>query len=120
MIKILSFAILMMLGATAQAADIASIARGVDSGAETQRDGSEVTIVTNAQRVTPHDPPFTTLVEALCQDPSSLDGVQKVIVLNSHAFKGVEFWTYDESDDLRGTCSEIAGGKTAQMYSVMH
>ncbi|GAB2796497.1 hypothetical protein GCM10027040_23730 [Halomonas shantousis] len=52
--------------------------------------------------------------------PSSLSGLDKVIVLNSHAFKGVELWTYDETDDLVGTCEKVSECTAIQMYAVMH
>ncbi len=110
----------MLFSGMAVAADVSSIVQGLDAGADVQRQGAEVTIVTTAQRVTPHDAPFTDLIPALCDSPEALAGLEKVIVLNQHAFQGVEFWTYDETPDLRGTCEKIAGGTALQGYAVMH
>ncbi|EPC02485.1 hypothetical protein L861_09020 [Litchfieldella anticariensis FP35 = DSM 16096] len=111
---------MLSVAAPAMADQLETIVKGIDAGAEIQRAGREATIVTTAQRVTPHDAPFTEIIPALCSQPESLAGLDKVIVLNSHAFKGVEFWTYDETDDLAGTCEKVGEGSAIQMYSVMH
>lgn len=110
----------MLLPSLAMANDFSSIVRAQDAGAEIQRSGNEVTVVTTARRVTPHEPPFTELIPALCETPSVLSGLEKVIVLNEFAFKGVEFWTYDETEDLEGTCGKLADGASLQGYAVMH
>lgn len=119
-INLLAAAVLLCAADFAMADDMATIVKSVDAEAEIQRDGREVTIVTSAQRVTPHDEPFTEIIPALCSQPESLAGLDKIIVLNSHAFKGVEFWTYDETDDLAGICLKVNEGTDIQMYAVMH
>ncbi|GAB2796505.1 hypothetical protein GCM10027040_23740 [Halomonas shantousis] len=70
--KLLAAAALLCAAAPAMADELASIVKGIDAGAEIQRDGREATIVTTAQRVTPHDAPFTEIIPALCNQPSSL------------------------------------------------
>lgn len=116
--RLLSLAVL--LPTLSMASDFSSIVRTQDAGAEIQRSGNMITIVSTARRVTPHKPPFTELIPALCETPSVLSGLDKVIVLNEFAFKGVEFWTYDETEDLTGTCKKIASGANLQSYAVMH
>lgn len=108
----------MLLPSIAMANDSSGIVRTQDAGAEIQRSGSEVTVVTAARRVTPQ-PPFTELIPALCKKPSFLSGLDKVIVLNELSFKGVEFWTYDETEDVEGTCGKLADGAGLQSYAVM-
>lgn len=110
----------MLVSSIAMADDFSSIVQGLDAGAEIQLNGAEATVVTTARQVTPHDAPFTELVAALCESPVALTGLEKVIVLNEHAFQGVEFWTYGETSDLRGTCETIAEGTMLQGYAVMH
>lgn len=119
-IKLMAAAALLCAAAPAMANELASTVKGIDAGAEIQRDGREATILTTAQHVTPHDAPYTEIISALFSQPDSLAGLDKVIVLNNHAFKGVEFWTYDETDDLVGTCNKVSEGTAFQMYSVMH
>jgi len=120
MLKRLLVVALTLASGSAVASNFSQIVHELDAGADIERNGAEATIVTTAKRVTPHDPPFTTMIPALCDLPSSLKGLEKVIVLNEHAFQGVEFWTYDETPDLRGTCEKIAEGTVLQGYAVMH
>lgn len=120
MLKRFLLCALVFVTGNAMAADLGQIVHKLDPGAEIQHSGTEATIVTTAQRVTPHDPPFTKMIPALCDSPSSLEGLDKVIVLNVHGAKGVEFWTYDETDDLVGTCERVADGTPIQGYAVMH
>lgn len=119
-IKLFAAVALLCAATPVMADEMVSIIKGIDPGADIQRDGREATIVTTAQRVTPHDAPFTEMIPALCDKPESLAGLDKVIVLNSYAFKGVDFWTYDETDDLAGTCEKVNEGTAIQLYAVMH
>lgn len=57
--------VLACVGTPALAGDLAGIVKDIDSGAQIQRDETEVTITTTAPRVTPHDPPYTDIIPAL-------------------------------------------------------
>lgn len=108
-----------LLAATAQAADFEAVVRQVDQDASVEIDGSMYIVVTSAPRVTPHDPPYTAIVQALCAQRAVLEEVDQVVVLNRHAFKGVAFWHYDDYDDLAGACEAIDAGLPAGAFAVM-
>lgn len=116
-IKQLAAAALLCLATPAIAADLATIVQNLDADAEIQRSARVVS--TNARQVSPHEDPFTDIIPALCSQPEILEGLDKIIVLNSFAFKGVEFWTYDETEDLTG-CAKVSEGTAIQMFAVMH
>lgn len=118
--KLLAAVLFLIVAAPTMAADLSSIVKAIDAGADIQSAEREVTIITSAQRVTPHEAPFTEIIPALCSQSESLSGLDKVIVLNRHAFNGVEFWTYGETDDLVGICSKVNDGTDIQMFAVMH
>lgn len=118
--KILALVFVSLLTAAASAADLATVVRQVDAQAQVQKDGFDYIVITSAQRVTPHDPSYTSIVKALCAQPDVLEDIDRMIVLNSHAFKGVMFWHYDDHDDLAGACKAIGAGTPAAAFAVMH
>lgn len=109
----------LLAAAPTYSADFAAVVGQVDPGATVEADGAVYTVVTSAQRVTPHDPPFTTIVQALCAQRGVLEDVDQVVVLNRHAFKGVVFWHFDDYDDLTEVCAAIDNGLPAGVFAVM-
>lgn len=110
----------LLVAATAPAAFFGDVVREVDPRAQVRGKMPVYEVVTSAQRVTPHEAPFTTMVAALCQRPETLQGLDKVVIFNRHGVKGVEFWHYDEFEDLSGACAAIAdGSRKPAMFAVM-
>lgn len=103
----------------AAAVSFADVVQGVDQQAVIRGASPVIEVVTSAQRVAPHEAPYTSLISALCAQPAVLAGLDKVVVLNSLGVKGVEFWHYDDHDDLAGACEAIAGGAPAGAFAVM-
>lgn len=111
------FALSTLLAATPlQAAEVRSIVKAIDPKASAS---TTITIFTSATRVVPDEPPFTTIIAALCKNKKVLIGVDKVEVFSKHAFNRVDFQQIDFLEDLIDACDDIAAGRPLAAYAVM-
>lgn len=70
-------------------------------------DDLELGIWLTAVRHPNDDVHFNELMPARCDFHKALACPEKVIVLTQRTFQNVEFWTYDETPNLCGTCEKI-------------